>query len=85
MNRLRNNCGRPWKTSFPSTNRARYEARAAEIGEEALFIEEPKARGYLRPRAGYRLYDERDRLLTQLKEALRANGDWLRETLHYPL
>ena len=66
-------------------NRARYEARAAEIGEEALFIEEPKARGYLRPRAGYRLYDERDRLLTQLKEALRANGDWLRETLHYPL
>ena len=66
-------------------NRARYEVRAAEIGEEDLFIEEPKARGYLRPRSGYRLYDERDRLLTQLKEALRANGDWLRETLHYPL
>ncbi|MBN8730937.1 MAG: deoxyhypusine synthase family protein [Acidobacteria bacterium] len=66
-------------------NRARYEARAAEIGEEALFNEEPKARGYLRPRAGYRLYDERDRLIAQLKEALRANGDWLRETLHYPL
>ena len=66
-------------------NRARYEVRAAEIGEEDLFIEEPKARGYLRPRSGYRLYDERDRLLTQLKEALRANGDWLRETLSYPL
>ncbi|MBK7927978.1 MAG: deoxyhypusine synthase family protein [Bryobacterales bacterium] len=66
-------------------NRARYEARAAEIGEEALFAEEPKARGYLRPRAGYRLYDERDRLLATLKESLRANGDWLRETLSYPL
>jgi deoxyhypusine synthase len=66
-------------------NRARYEARATEIGEDALFIEEPKARGYLRPRSGYRLYDHRDRLIAQLKEALRTNADWLRETLHYPL
>ena len=49
-------------------NRARYEARASEIGEDALFIEEPKARGYLRPRAGYRLYDERERLLARSEE-----------------
>ncbi len=66
-------------------NRARYEQRAAEIGEENLFLEDPKARGYLRPRAGYRLYEQRDRLMTELKGALRTNGDWLRETLSYPL
>ena len=41
-------------------NRARYARRAAEIGEEALFKEEPKAAGYLRPREGYRLYDHRE-------------------------
>ena len=29
-------------------NRERYARRAAEIGEEALFAEEPKAAGYLR-------------------------------------
>lgn len=66
-------------------NRERYEQRAAEFGEEALFAEEPKARGYLRPREGYRLYDQRGRLLEELKEALRTNGEWLRETLSYPL
>jgi deoxyhypusine synthase len=66
-------------------NRARYEARAAEVGEETLVAEEPKARGYLRPRAGYRLYEQRTRLLSSLKEALRTNGGWLRETLAYPL
>lgn len=66
-------------------NRARYEQRAVEIGEENLFSEDPKARGYLRPRAGYRLYEKRDRLMAELKGALRTNGDWLRETLSYPL
>ena len=35
-------------------NRKRYEKRAAEIGEATLFAEEPKARGYLRAREGYR-------------------------------
>lgn len=66
-------------------NRAGYERRAAEIGEENLFSEDPKARGYLRPRTGYRLYEKRDRLMAELKNALRTNGDWLRETLSYPL
>ena len=35
-------------------NRRRYEELARRKGEETLFREEPKARGYLRPRAGYR-------------------------------
>jgi deoxyhypusine synthase len=66
-------------------NRSRFEQRASEIGEEKLFAEDQKARGYLRPRAGYRLYEQRDRLLGVLKDALRTNGEWLRETLSYPL
>lgn len=66
-------------------NRRRYEALAAEKGEDALFMEQPKARGYLRPRAGYRLFDHRDRLLQTLNAQVAQNGDWLRDTLNYPL
>ena len=33
-------------------NRKRYEARAAEVGSDQLYKEEPKARGYLRFQAG---------------------------------
>jgi deoxyhypusine synthase len=66
-------------------NRDRYAKRAGEVGEEALFAEEPKARGYLRPRDGYRLYDERERLVSELSKQVKENGDWLRKTLRYPL
>ena len=66
-------------------NRRRYEELARRKGEETLFREEPKARGYLRPRAGYRLFEQRGRLTEALKEQVAANGAWLRETLHYPL
>ncbi len=48
-------------------------------------MEQPKARGYL-PRAGYRLFDHRDPpLLQTLKSQVAQNGDWLRDTLNYPL
>ena len=66
-------------------NRARYEKRAAEIGESALFAEEPKAKGYLRPRQGYRLYENREALCARLNEAVRENHEWLLDTLSYPL
>jgi deoxyhypusine synthase len=66
-------------------NRAYYEARAKEVGEEHLFEHNPKARGYLRPRAGYRLYEERERLTKKLREAVQLNRNWLLETLEYPL
>jgi deoxyhypusine synthase len=66
-------------------NRRRYEERAAQIGEEKLFNEDARARGYLRPRAGYRLFDERERLCERLLEDVRANAQWLRGTLQYPL
>lgn len=66
-------------------NRKGYEQRAAEIGEERLFAEEPRARGYLRPRSGYRLYEQRAELCVKLNESVRENRDWLMETLTYPL
>ena len=55
------------------------------MGEEKLFAEEPKARGYLRPKDGYRLYEQRDALTGTLLGKLRANREWLLETLRYPL
>lgn len=66
-------------------NRARYARLASEIGEEALFEREPKARGYLRPRDGYRLYEKRDELVRSLSKGVQENGDWLQKTLRYPL
>jgi deoxyhypusine synthase len=66
-------------------NRKRYAEQAAEIGEEQLFAQTPQARGYLRPRAGYRLFDQREELVRRLTEDVKANKDWLLETLQYPL
>jgi deoxyhypusine synthase len=66
-------------------NRKRYQHQAAEMGEEKLFELEPKARGYLRPREGYRLFDQREELCRRLTEDVRANKEWLLDTLQYPL
>lgn len=66
-------------------NRSRYEKRAAEIGEQKLFSEEPKAKGYLRSRGGYRLFENREKLCRRLDEDVKANRDWLLDTLAYPL
>lgn len=63
--------------------RAHYEHRAAEIGFDALVAEDPKAKGYLRSRDGYRLYEQRERLVGILKEAVRQNGAWLQESIAY--
>ena len=66
-------------------NRKRYADAAARIGEAELFREEPKARGYLRPREGYRLFMQREKLCERLLEDVRNNKDWLLESLRYPL
>lgn len=66
-------------------NRARYQQAAGEEGEEALFAREPKARGYLRPRDGYRLFERRDELCSRLSEEVRKNAAWLHDTVQYPL
>ena len=66
-------------------NRVRYQEMAEREGEEQLFAREPKARGYLRPREGYRLFERRDSLTARLTEDVRNNREWLMESLAYPL
>ena len=66
-------------------NRQRYKRMAAEEGEAVLFAREPKARGYLRPREGYRLFEQREGLCERLTEDVNKNAEWLRESLVYPL
>ncbi len=66
-------------------NRDEYERRADEIGEAALFEQESKARGYLRARDGYRLFDQREELCKRLTDDVRANREWLLDSLKYPL
>ncbi len=66
-------------------NRERYADAAARVGEAELFRQEPKARGYLRPREGYHLFTQREAICDRLLEDVRNNKDWLLETLRYPL
>lgn len=66
-------------------NRARWERMAAELGEPELFESHPEARGYLRSVAGYRLFEQRDELTARLLDAVRANAEWLHESIGYPL
>ena len=66
-------------------NRARHAARAAEIGFDAAVAEDPRAKGYLREPGGYRLFEKREALTATLLDAVKANGEWLLETLEYPL
>ena len=65
--------------------REAYARRAQEIGEAALFKEDPQAAGYLRSKDGYRLFENRDPIVRQLAEKVRENGEWLLKTLRYPL
>ena len=66
-------------------NRARYAAMAEERGEEALFADEPKARGYLRSAEGYRLFEIREELCDRLTADVRSNREWLLDSVKYPL
>lgn len=66
-------------------NRARYAAMVKERGEEAVYAEEPRARGYLRPTEGYRLFERRGALCELLTADVRSNREWLLDSLAYPL
>jgi len=66
-------------------NRERYATWAERMGEEELFQRHPKARGYLRPRDGYRLYERRGGLCERLLGEVKKNQEWLLDTLRYPL
>ncbi len=65
--------------------RKKFERLKDELGEATLFERHPEAKGYLRPREGYRLFEHREPLVEKLRAAVRDNAEWLRETLTYPL
>ena len=65
--------------------RKKFERLRDELDEETLFERHPEAKGYLRSREGYRLFDQRETLVGKLRDAVRENADWLNETLTYPL
>ena len=66
-------------------NRKRYARMVEAEGEDAVFAKEPAARGYLRPDAGYRLFEERQELVGRLNADVRKNGAWLLESVGYPV
>jgi len=65
--------------------RARFERWQERMGSEALFAKHPAARGYLRPREGYRLMDRREELVQELMTELEGTEKHLRTGLDYPL
>jgi deoxyhypusine synthase len=75
----------PFITKALLDNRARYANWAEKMGEEALFAKHPKARGYLRSREGYRLFERREAMCERLLAEVAKNKEWLFETLSYPL
>ena len=66
-------------------NRRDFQKKAAEMGENVLFEQHPEARGYLRPTSGYRLFEQRNELCRRLTDDVRANREWLLDTLKYPI
>jgi deoxyhypusine synthase len=65
--------------------RARFEELAEKLTPEVLFTRHPEARGYLRPREGYRLFERRDELRTALEAELAGGSDALAARIGYPL
>ncbi|MSR61012.1 MAG: hypothetical protein EXS08_01010 [Planctomycetes bacterium] len=65
--------------------RARFERWKERMGEKALFAKHPSAKGYLRPKDGYRLMDQRDELVQTLFAELRGMQKELRKGLRYEL
>ena len=58
--------------------RARLQRLEQELGLETLLERHPEAEGYLRPSAGFRLFEQRDDLLATLMTKVRDNADRLR-------
>jgi deoxyhypusine synthase len=55
------------------------------MGEEALFRKHPAARGYLRPREGYRLFAKREELLAKLMKSVAKDRRRIEQESQYKL
>ncbi len=65
-------------------NRDRYARLAEKLTAKELNRKYPKAKGYLRPREGYRLFEHRTELREKLLQDLRNNRQWLLQSMQYP-
>lgn len=65
--------------------RRKFEDLREKLGEATLYERHPEARGYLREKSGYRLFEKRDELTRKLVEDVRNNREWLLDSLQYPL
>jgi deoxyhypusine synthase len=65
--------------------RARFERWAERMGMDALIAKHPAAKGYLRDRVGYRLFDRRDELIASLLDEVRGRAANLQDEIDYPL
>jgi len=63
--------------------RRNFEKQSAEMGEGAVFESVAEARGYLRPREGYRLFEQREELCGRLKKDVQKNREWLLKSMVY--
>jgi hypothetical protein len=55
------------------------------MGREALVAKHPEAAGYLRDRAGYRLFERREELLDKLRVDVAGRRAQMLEECDYPL
>lgn len=65
--------------------RARLERLEAELGLEELVRRHPEARGYLRPRGGYRLFERREELMKKLFAEVRKRKGKMKRESEYKL
>ncbi len=75
----------PFLTRALLEKRERLADLETQLGFDTLCERHPEAAGYLRPREGYRLYAERERLITQLDTELKGRLPDLKSTCSYPL
>ncbi len=75
----------PLLTKALLDKRDRLSRLKEELGMEVLLERHPEAAGYLRDEAGYRLYDERERLIASLRGEVAARRDELLESIDYDL
>ncbi len=73
-----------YSTVMPFLVRALLENRDRYANDPSL-RDDPNAAGYLRPHRGYELFGKRTELVEALTADVRANKEWLSETLRYPL
>jgi deoxyhypusine synthase len=75
----------PFLTKALLDKRARFERWAERMGREELFKKHPAAKGYLRERAGYRLFERREELVKKLLARVKKEVPRLRKDSRYPL